>query len=304
MESNPLPQLESVLTRVLGQAVRIQSIQNVSGGCIHHAQLITLVGGRQVFVKSGRGHAPMFAAEAVGLAALEASRTIAIAQVIGLGTSESSAAETGDASQAEAFLVLEPITAGNKQPDFWQQFGQALSALHRTTTASGFGFESDNFIGSTPQCNTWNQDWCEFFIVNRLENQLRMATDAGLATPEMLQLAGQLTQRLPKILVGTQPPSLLHGDLWNGNFLVSADGAPVLIDPAVYYGHREAELSLPMMFGGFPAEFFESYQAAWPLEDDWQERVELYKLYHWLNHLNLFGNSYLGSCMDVLRRFA
>lgn len=143
-----------------------------------------------------------------------------------------------------------------------------------------------------------------FFAECRLSYQLRLARQGGLGSGELFRLADRTVQRLENLL-GAQvpPPSLLHGDLWNGNLLVGAAGNAVVIDPAVYYGHREAELAMPLLFGGFPAEFFDAYSEAWPLASGWQDRVEIYKLYHLLNHLNLFGVGYLDSCLEIVRRF-
>ncbi|MCC6509900.1 MAG: fructosamine kinase family protein, partial [Pirellulaceae bacterium] len=146
--------------------------------------------------------------------------------------------------------------------------------------------------------------WVEFFAEFRLNYQLRLARQRGLGSGEFYRLAGRVVQRLDKWLTSTDAcPCLLHGDLWNGNLLVGADGYAVVIDPAVYYGEREAELAMPLLFGGFHPDFFDAYNTTWELPAGWQQRAELYKLYHLLNHLNLFGVGYLDSCLEIVRRF-
>jgi fructosamine-3-kinase len=183
-------------------------------------------------------------------------------------------------------------------------FGAHLAEHHRRGTSSRFGWASDNYLGSTVQKNEARESWVEFFGECRLQYQLRLARQRGLGSREFYRLAERVIERLDKWLGDDRAqPSLLHGDLWSGNFLVDAAGRAVVIDPAVYYGHREAELAMPLLFGGFPPEFFDAYSEAWPLAEGWRERVELYKLYHLLNHLNLFGVGYLDSCLEIVRRF-
>ena len=171
--------------------------------------------------------------------------------------------------------------------------------------ASGpFGFEEDNYIGATPQPNAWTDDWVTFFAEQRLGFQLRLAADNGFGG-ELARLGERLLSRLGELIdEPAEPACLLHGDLWGGNYLCDAEGQPVLIDPAAYYGRREAELAMTTLFGGFDSAFYGAYEEAWPLAPGSAERLEIYKLYHLLNHLNLFGGGYLGGCLGVLRRFA
>ena len=177
-----------------------------------------------------------------------------------------------------------------------------MAELHRTK-GERFGYESDNYIGATPQPNEWSNSWVEFFRERRLGFQVRLLEERGYATPELLEKATALMGKLDA-LIGRHPvePSLLHGDLWSGNYMSDADGMPVLIDPAVYYGDREADLAMTELFGRFDAKFYAAYKKSHPLAAGYDQRRDIYNLYHLLNHLNLFGLSYMPGVMEILRR--
>jgi fructosamine-3-kinase len=210
----------------------------------------------------------------------------------------------GDGSDAPPFLLMECIETGRPAGGFFEAFGRALALLHREARGARYGFERDNYIGATEQPNDWNDDWTAFWREQRLGYQLALARRQGLSDGAMIRHGDRLLERLDT-LIGepAEPPSLLHGDLWGGNYLVDERGGPVLIDPAAYYGRREADLAMTHLFGGFDARFHRAYEEVWPLEEGAAERLEIYKLYHLLNHLNLFGGSYYGGCMAILRRF-
>jgi fructosamine-3-kinase len=182
-----------------------------------------------------------------------------------------------------------------------ERLGQALAALHRIT-APEFGWHRDNVIGATPQPNDPHSDWASFYRDMRLAPQLRLASRNG--APERLLKAGQkLMDGVERFFADYTPsPSLLHGDLWGGNWSALTDGTPVLFDPAVYYGDREADIAMTKLFGGFPESFYIAYGEAWPLDNGHIERVELYKLYHVLNHFNLFGGGYVAQAEGMLSR--
>ncbi|MFN8457131.1 MAG: fructosamine kinase family protein [Anaerolineae bacterium] len=180
--------------------------------------------------------------------------------------------------------------------------GNRSAALHRVFGPS-FGLEQDNFIGANPQSNLPNDNWLAFFREQRLAFQMELARRNGYLTPQRARWLEKLLARLGDWLPAQPPASLLHGDLWGGNWLTLASGEPALIDPAVYYGHREADLAFTELFGGFPATFYTAYQSAWPLEAGYEERKHLYNLYHLLNHLNLFGEGYGSSVDSILRRY-
>jgi len=278
------PPLAKRLEDVLGSAV--QSAVAVGGGNIATTQRVDLVDGRSVFVKTGgRG----FLQEANGLRELTRAKAIRIPEVL----------------HAEAdLLVLEHILASPAPANFMADFGRAFAELHQHKNPY-FGFVEDNFIGTTPQRNVATgeaaEDWTTFYWTHRLEPQTRLAVDAGF---DFVADMNALATRLPELLAGSEePPRLLHGDLWSGNFLCDEQGAPVLIDPAVYYGHREADLGMTYLFGGFSAAFYRAYEEVSPLSAGSAERMPLYMLYHVLNHVNLFGGSYAGQARRIMRSY-
>jgi protein-ribulosamine 3-kinase len=249
-------------------------------------QLETADGGR-FFLKSG-GPAAAFAAEARGLAALAAAGVFRVPVVVAQGASP-------------PFLLLEAIEIGSPGPRFFEDFGRRLAELHRVARAERYGFDHDNFLGATPQPNGWREQWLDFWRDQRLGPLLALLR--GQSDGELDRLGERLLDRLPLWLedVG-EAPSLLHGDLWAGNFLVGRRGEPVLLDPAVYYGHREADLAISRLFGGFPPAYFHAYVEAWPLEPGAHERGLLYELHHLLNHYHLFGAGYRGGCIERLKK--
>jgi len=271
---------------------RIADVRPVGGGCIHRAAVIGLEDGRRRFVKwNDVGVLPMFETEATGLAVLGAPGTIRVP----------TGPRAGVAGGA-AFLVMEAIDEGPRGAGFLASFGRCLAALHRVTAGPRFGFDHDNFIGSTRQRNGWTDDWVAFWRDRRLGFQLDLARRAGRSNVALDRLGDRLMQRLDEwIDLPDEPGCLLHGDLWGGNYVVDEHSAPVLVDPAVYYGHREADLAMTMLFGGFGDPFWDAYRETWPLPPGSEERLEIYKLYHLLNHLNLFGSGYLAGCVAVLR---
>jgi fructosamine-3-kinase len=265
-----------------------------SGGCIHEARVVQLSDQRRFFIKSKKHARQMYAQEAIGLRALAGNHAVRTPQVIA----------RGPLNPNRDCLVLEAILPAAPSPDFWESFGRGLARLHQSCRADQCGFKYANYLGANWQPNNWTEDWVAFFAEYRLTYQLRLACSNSLATAELTSQTQRLIDRLDSLIGNSrEQPSLLHGDLWSGNYLVDEAGQPVLIDPAVYFGHREAELAMPLLFGGFAPRFFEAYNEFWPLEDGWQERVGIYQLYHLLNHLNLFGKGYLNSCLEIVRRF-
>lgn len=270
----------------------IEAAFHVSGGDINEVRRLETSSGR-FFLKMNRAaHAPqMFTAEAKGLQLLAQMRTLRIPRVIG----------HSQPSDTSGFLLLELIEQGPKRADFWQRFGEALAMLHRTTQ-KGFGLDSDNFIGSLPQSNLAHDSWVEFYIEERLLPQIQLAeTQSHFSTADHENF-DQLFKKLPQILP-EEPPALIHGDLWNGNFLADEHGAPTLIDPAACFASREMDIAMSKLFGGFDREFYQVYQQHYPLVTGWEERIDLYQLYYLLVHVNLFGGGYVQSVRQVLRRF-
>ncbi len=272
----------------------VKSSQACSGGCIHRAEIVELDDGRRYFVKSSRDARNMFRTEAQGLSELAASGCMRVPDVVAQGT----------LSAGEDCLILEAINSGPRPHDFFETLGSCLARLHDTNRRDYCGWTTDNYLGSNLQRNTPNDSWLEFFAEQRLRAQLRMARNQGLGSPELFQLTERVISRLDQWIDDDgEHVSLLHGDLWSGNLLCDTQGQPVIFDPAVYYGHRETDLAMPLLFGGFSDAFVASYDEVLPLPSGWRQRVELYQLYHLLNHLNLFGSGYLDSCLEIVRKY-
>lgn len=271
--------LEGILSAEFEQAVRIFQNKSVGGGCINHAhKLETSVGNLFLKYNSKSRFPGMFEAEAKGLKLLRQTKTIHVPEFILIGE-----------HQAFSFIVLEFLETASRQKNYWESAGMQLANLHRNTSDK-FGLDHDNFIGSLPQSNTMHEDWLTFFLQERL-----LAVGAEIISPYCDKLEHALMERLPK-----ETPALLHGDLWNGNIMIGSDGYANFFDPAVYYGHREIDLAMTKLFGGFPPEFYKAYDSEFPLQRDFDERVDLYNLYPLLVHVKLFGGSYLDQVKSIL----
>lgn len=257
------------------QAVRIE------GGSISRCLRYDTEAGA-VFVKVAEpDKLPRFEAEAAGLHELRATNAIRAPQVLAVG-----------AAFEQALLVIEWLELRPPTPSSDELLGEQLAEQHRATKPL-FGFKSHNFIGSTQQLNWWGRVWINFWRDHRLEAQLNLAIERG-ATGNAVEQLSLLSAMLDGFFVSHAPePSLLHGDLWSGNYAADKDGRPIVFDPAVYYGDRECDIAMTKLFGGFGDRFYSAYQNAWPLAEGWQQRIELYNLYHVLNHFNLFGGGYL-----------
>ncbi len=287
MNKNILNKIEQITNS------KIISSSSVSGGCISDAYKITLDDKRDLFLKVNLSHpADMFGKEANGLKELAKPSVIDIPRVIAV---------------EDSFILLEFIEGNTKQKDFFEDFGRSFAELHRFTAAS-FGFYENNYIGSTKQMNIPNEkeenDWTFFYFNKRILFQFKLAEKNGYATDELRKGISFLEDNVEKILSGSkEPPSLLHGDLWGGNYMINKNGKVCLIDPAVYYGHREADLAMTKLFGGFGESFYASYNETYPLKDGYNYRDNIYKLYHVLNHLNLFGRGYYSQAISLIKRY-
>jgi len=279
--------ISAAICAALGVPFHARSQRAVGGGCIHRA--LTLEdGSRRFFVKVNEAAAaPMFEAEADGLEAIAASGTIRVPAVVTAGMAE-----------GQAFLVLEHLDLGGHGDP--RDMGRALAALHRSSGGPHFGWRRDNFIGATAQLNAPDGDWPRFFVRQRLRPQLEWAKQRGCSR-RLCDEGNLLASRTGEFFDGYKPlPSLLHGDLWGGNAGNLADGTPVIFDPAVYWGDREADLAMTELFGGFGAGFLAAYREAWPLDAGYAVRKTLYNLYHVLNHFNLFGGGYAGQAEHMV----
>jgi fructosamine-3-kinase len=268
----------------------IRSITPVGGGDINAAARVETAEA-QYFVKWNERPRPrMFQAEARGLKLLAAAHAVRLPRVIAV-------------IDQPAALVLEWIDLGANKTLAAEALGRGLAQQHRST-AEQYGLDHDNYIGSNPQPNTPARSWIEFYRDRRLGAQRDLAARHGHLTPDRARRLDRVMEHLDQwIDDAAVGPSLLHGDLWGGNHLIDAQGNPVLIDPAVYYGDREAEIAFTELFGGFGARFYAAYHEAWPLDRGYADRRDLYNLYHLLNHLNLFGESYGGSVDAILRHY-
>ena len=295
MKASPAERaLSRAIAEATGERFEITSKQPVGGGCIHTAIALegrTPRGGRRYFAKvNDAGHAPMFAAEADGLAALRAASAITVPAVVAEGKDD-----------RHAWLVLEWLELAPLEGRGAARLGTELAAQHRIPQAR-FGWARDNFIGASAQANGWSDDWLRFWREKRLHAQLRFAALNRLPS-RMIDRGERLAADCAAFFGNHRAAkSLLHGDLWGGNAAQLADGTPVAFDPAVYVGDREADVAMTELFGGFPKDFQSAYRAAWPLDDGYRVRREFYNLYHVLNHANLFAGGYVRQAEQGIER--
>jgi protein-ribulosamine 3-kinase len=277
-----------LLRSITDTSLSFEKFSSVGGGCINHGGQLKTSGG-SYFIKwnDAQKYPGMFEAEGRGLSVLHDAKAIHIPKVLAVG-------ETND----EQFIVLELIEASHQSKDYWETLGHQLAALHRHTNTH-FGLDHQNYIGSLRQYNDFADNWINFFIEKRLIVQLELASANGHADASLLKKFDRLFQMLPSIFP-KESPALLHGDLWSGNLITDNFGNPCLIDPAVYYGHREAELAFTTLFGGFDKKFYEAYQEAFPMGKRFDERVDIYNLYPLLVHVNLFGGHYVNQVKSIL----
>lgn len=302
-EVNSVPYFDSLqgaLASLFGSGVRIMKSDRIAGGDINKAYRLTLTDGMRIFMKSNRKeNVSFFQAEAAGLTAIAQTEVIGTPRILGMGTD--------DGGNGCSFLLLEYIDGRGRAADYWETFACELAAMHRACTRNfvsngDYGFCGNNYIGSGHQENTSHESWTAFFRDCRLAPQFRRA--AGYFDKADLKKADRILERIDSILVEPQFPSLLHGDLWSGNVIMGNDGKAWLIDPAVYVGHAEADIAMTELFGGFPQSFYHAYRHAMPMQPDYSRRRDLYNLYHLLNHLNLFGQTYLSSVKRVIAEYS
>lgn len=274
----------------LGMDEVVVKTKRVAGGCINNTtQCITSKG--IYFIKTTQPPpSDLFEKEIKGLDILHRTSHLRVPKAIVNGSIGTT-----------LFLIMEWIEPGARKMNFWQDFGSSL-ALQHLVTANAFGLDHHNHIGRLPQSNTNHPDWANFFINERLVPQLKMAEAGNLISVQIRKGFEKLFLKL-KGLVPQEPPALLHGDLWSGNFMADSSGDPVIFDPAIHYGHRETELAFTTLFGGFDPSFYEAYQEVYPLEQDFHSRFDIHNLYPLLVHVNLFGSSYLPGIITTLGKF-
>ncbi len=282
--------IQKAIVNLNGASNRLTVIDSVSGGSINSAYKLRF-GDSCYFLKvnSSSTFPNMFLAEMEGLRRIMQSNTIAVPEVIACGQ-----------SNQEQYLLLEWIEKSASSTEFEYEFGRKLAALHRLSN-SKFGLDHSNYIASLSQSNVLNESWTDFFVSERLAPQLKLAVDNDLINCGMTKDLERLFTRLDN-LYPTEKPSLVHGDLWIGNFITGV-AKPYLIDPAIAFAHREVDIAMTMLFGGFSTSFYQTYIESFPLQKGWQQRVDLWNLYPLMVHLNLFGAGYLPQIQSNLKKF-
>src|SRR5688572_23542761 len=280
--------LATEIGKKVDETIQIQKVIPLTGGSINTAlQLITNKGTFFAKYNDHNKYKGMFELEARNLDMLAATRTLRTPNIIAHFTYEDL-----------DFLVLEFVEAGSPHYEFWSDLGFGLAHLHKNK-GQKFGLDYDNYVGSLHQQNTPTEKWSEFFIHYRLNPMVKKAYDSGKADAHLVEKFESLYRRIPEIFPN-EAPSLLHGDLWSGNVMSTVDGDPLVYDPAVYYGHREMDIAMSKLFGGFESEFYEAYNEVYPLEPDWEHRVQICNLYPLLLHVNLFVGSYIQSVKNIV----
>jgi fructosamine-3-kinase len=280
------------LRNILGSTFEIYSAAPLAGGDINRVfKLTTSVGNFCIKINDIKRYPGMFDKEAKGLELLRKNSSFTIPEVIHT-----------DAFEEQGYLLLSFIESATYGKEYWESFGTMLADLHKNSDTE-FGLDHDNYIGSLQQINEQRHSWVDFFYHNRVLHQIRSAMDKGLLSSNDTKNANILYHSLNHIMPH-EKPSLIHGDLWSGNTMTDQKGKPCIIDPAVYYGHREMDLAMTKLFGGFDHRMYHSYHETYPLEKNWEERVEIHNLYPLLVHVNLFGGSYVQQVKGILRKFS
>lgn len=284
-------ELENIIQQKTGAKSSIYEIAEVAGGSINEVYRLQTAAGFFILKLNNAQQFPkMFEREAEGLGAIQKTKTVAVPEVIATG-------HLG----YNSFLLMEYLENGTKTAASMQLLGSQLAQMHLNTSPD-FGFEKDNYMGSLLQSNRKHATWKSFFVEERLKPMVKLAFDASFIDPKLVLDFEKLYQKLGG-LFEEEKPALIHGDLWSGNYLISSAGKPYLIDPAVSYGFREFDLAMTHLFGGFSTDFYQAYQEGFPLQADWQKRIDVWNLYPLLLHLNLFGTGYLGQVKNALRKF-
>jgi protein-ribulosamine 3-kinase len=291
MYSILLSEIRSELIKSLKTEITISHLKSIAGGCINHC-FEFVAGNKKFFLKinSRKKFPGMFSAEKKGLELLSASSSLVVPLPVLCGKNED-----------HQYLLLTHLQKSLSNEEFFIKLGKGLAGLHKNSSGF-FGLDHDNYIGSLQQINSPQNSFTEFFIQRRLDPQLKIAIHANKLQKKWMRNAEALFSELPSI-IPNEKPALLHGDLWSGNVINSING-PAIFDPAVYYGHREADIAMTLLFGGFPGSFYEAYENEFALEKNWRARVELFNLYPLLVHVNLFGGSYIAEVENILRRFS
>ncbi len=282
--------IESILFENLGPEAILKDFQFLYCGNFNLAARVVTKSGKY-FIKWNKGdHEGMFESEAKSMELIRDTKTIHVPKVYGYGKKPDG-----------AYLMLDFVAESDKKPTYWQEFGTNLAALHAISNQN-YGLHFNNYLGALPQINEFSSNGIQFFLENRLMYQVNIAFKNDKIDQQTVKKFEQLYSKIPNI-IPNEIPALLHGDLWSGNLMVGANGLASLVDPSAYYGFREMEIAFTTLFGGFPLEFYKSYNEVSPLETGFNERIDLYNLYPLLVHANLFGGSYLESVQRILTKY-
>lgn len=286
-----------------GVDIKLTRSFRLAGGDVNKAYGIELSNGVDIFMKANeKDNVDFFVQEANNLEAISKTNSIGTPEVVALGT------DNGE-DVGYSFLLLKYVPEDNKTNLFWENLARSLANMHKAETerflpkdklAKGckFGFLQDNYIGRTKQINTPTKSWIEFFRDNRLLPQFKLAQK--YFENDEIKNFEKLIDKISDFLIEPEKPSLLHGDLWSGNILCGKNETPYLIDPACYVGHPEADIAMTELFGGFSGKFYDAYKNTGLLQSGYSERRDLYNLYHILNHLNMFGKTYLSAARSII----
>lgn len=291
IQKRTFKEVEKQMSDVLGERVNINNVRSLSGGCIHHSSKVDTNCGSFFLKWNSDCNKDIFIREAESLRELNkaADGSVLVPKVFC----------AKELDETPAFLVIEYLEPGGS--DQSERLGRGLAMVHKYQQED-FGFYSNNYCGATRQNNAWEKKWITFYRENRLSFLLRMIQDTRGLGRSSMKLFDALLDRLELLLPNEEKASLVHGDLWSGNYMLTKNG-PALIDPAASYSHREMEFGIVTMFGGFSSRFFEAYNEVFPLEPNWRERNQLYQLYHVLNHYYLFGGGYLNQAEAIANRY-
>jgi fructosamine-3-kinase len=281
--------IEAAISSSTGKEANFADSKIAHGGCINDSQIVTLKDGRHFFVKTNpesKTRPGLFETEYEALLLLSEPGVIHVPKPIAC---------------SDDFIVIETFNEGAPAADWQEQMGRRLAELHTVTKKDRFGFNKDNYLGLSKQINSWQDDWLTFWREQRLGLQLKRLAMITDKSDPILTKGEKLMSRLDTLLGDIEEPAvLLHGDLWSGNAIANEQGQPVIFDPASYYGHREAEIGMMRMFGGFDSNCEAAYAEVWPLEEGSEQRISLYRLYHEMNHFILFGYNYYQSCIKTI----
>ena len=288
--------LKEAVRLARGKDVTVVDRLVVHGGDANDSYRLILSNGGSLFLKANSiSNADFFRAEAEGIAAIKSTKTANVPEIYAIGT-----------DNGYSFLLMEYVERAYFAPDFWENLGMCLANMHRADASffvpeGKYGFQSDNYIGAGAQKNTPKSSWIEFFSECRLRPQFELAS--RYFDDNTIKLANRLLDNLDRFLFEPDKPSLLHGDLWSGNFMTDEKGNPMLIDPAVYVGCNEADIAMTELFGGFDRRFYDAYFSEFGQVPGYSDRRDLYNLYHLTNHLNLFGSTYLSAVVRIIERY-